>query len=168
MLFRNLQPGEAILHRNLRLAALRDSPQSFGQRYEEAINLPPSYWEDLTRTVTLPNTQIMILACEDNVPVGTAYGLNDRESPTIGHVGGMWVNRTWRRKGIGKMILEEILRWANDRPLSLLKLWAPMHEPGALALYRQSGFSETGQRRPFPVDADLEILEMSLELSIVN
>ena len=159
---RKLGAGEAGLHRELRLAALRDAPRSFSQRYRDAAASPDSYWEKLTRAVTPPRTQTMVLACRGDGGIGMAYGLDDAERPEVGHVGGMWVAPSWRGKGVGRALLAEVVEWGNGQGRTLLELWAPAHEAGALGLYRGAGFEETGRRRPFPADGRLEIVEMSL------
>ena len=48
-----------------------------------------------------------------------------------------------------------LLDWARERRLGRLALWAPAHSPAALALYRQAGFRETGNRKPLPANPAL-------------
>jgi len=148
------------LHRDLRLRALRDAPDAFGETFADAAARPTSYWETLTRSVTEPERQVMLLACEDDDVLGSTYGLLDRERSGTGRVGGMWVDPAWRRRGVGRALLQGVLGWARERGLSCLGLWAPAHSPAAMALYRQAGFQETGTRRPLPTNPSLQIVEM--------
>jgi len=152
------------LHRDLRLRALRDAPDAFGEAFADVVARPTSYWEALTRSVTEPERQIMFLACEDEDVLGSAYGLLDRERSETGRVGGMWVDPAWRRRGVGRTLLQEVFGWARERGLSRLGLWAPAHSPAALALYRQAGFRETGNRRPLPANPSRQIVEMESQL----
>jgi|SRR5882724_7039575 len=72
----------------------------------------PSYWEDLTRSVTESGRQVMVLAYEGNDVLGSAYGLRDRDRSEMGRVGGMWVESAWRRRGVGRALLENVRpRW---------------------------------------------------------
>lgn len=160
MLLRRLEPYEIDLHRELRLRALRDSPESFGETLAYVMARPPSYWENLTRSVTTPGPHVMYLACEDAGVVGTAYGLVDAEQAEAGRVGGMWVDPTWRRHGVGRALLREVFGWARERGFTRLGLWAPAHSPAALGLYHQAGFRETGQRRSLVTNPALEIVEL--------
>lgn len=164
MQVRTLEPHEASLHRQLRLRALRDSPGSFGETLEDTESRPLSYWEGLTKTVTVRGPYAMFLACEGESVLGSTYGLLDREKAGWGRVGGTWVAPAWRRRGVGGALLVAVLAWARERKLEHLGLWAPAHEPGAIALYEQAGFHETGYRRPLPTDAGLEIVEMVCKL----
>ena len=102
----------------------------------------------------------MVLACEGAHVVVVAYGLRARDSGAGGRVGGMWVDPAWRRRGVGRALLDAVLGWARESGFARLGLWAPAHRPAALALYRGAGFQETGRRRPLRAASALEILEM--------
>ena len=164
MHIRTLEPHEVDLHREVRLRALADAPEAFGVVVAEVEAQPMSYWEDLTRAVTGPGGQVMFLACEDDTVLGSAYGLLERDRREAGRVGGMWVAPAARRRGIGRALLHAVMAWARGRHLTHLGLWAPAHSPAAVALYRQSGFRETGRRGPLPHHPTLEIIEMVCEL----
>src|SRR3954470_18898315 len=94
---RTLEPHEVLLHRDLRLRALRDSPDSFAETATDAEARPPSYWEDLSRSVTTPGLHVMYIACRDEGVFGSIYGLRDPESRDAGRVGGLWVESAHRR-----------------------------------------------------------------------
>ncbi len=164
MQLRTLESHEVGLHRELRLRALRDAPDSFGETFAEAETRPLSYWENLTRSVTEPGRHVMFLACEGEAVHGSTYGLLDQERSDSGRVGGTWVEPSWRRQGLGRTLLEAVFAWARERKLKRLWLWAPTHNPAAIALYRQAGFHETGHRRSLPTNPALEIIEMMCEL----
>ena len=123
-----------------------------------------SYWEELTRSVTEPSPQVMVLAYEDQQVIGSAYGLLDRERADMGRVGGMWVEPAWRRRGVGRALLQEVFNWARGRGLTALGLWAPADSPSAIALYTRAGFQETGARRMLSLDPSRQIVAMKAEL----
>lgn len=166
MKIRRLEQHEMALHRDLRLRALRDAPDAFGETAAEAEARPPSYWEDLTRSVTQPGRHAMFLACEGNAIYGSTYGLRDRENTDTVRVGGTWVEPAHRRQGIGKALLQAVISWAREERFNRLRLWAPVAGVGALALYRQAGFKDTGHRRPLPTNTALQILEMECKLLV--
>lgn len=160
MHLRTLQSHEVNLHRALRLRALRESPDSFGETFADVAARSASYWEDLTRSVTEPGRHVMFLACDGEHVLGSVYGLVDRERREAARVGGMWVDPAWRRRGVGRALLQEVFSWARERGLGRLGLWAPAHSPAAFSLYRQAGFRETGNRRPLPTNPSLHVVEM--------
>ena len=157
---RRLDPHEVSLHRELRLRALREAPDAFGETFAAVAARPSSYWEDLTRSVTEPERHVMFLAHEGDDVLGSTYGLRERGKSDAGRVGGMWVDPGWRRRGIGRALLQQVFNWAREHGMIRLRLWAPAHSPAALSLYGQAGFRETGERRPLPTNPALQIIEM--------
>jgi GNAT superfamily N-acetyltransferase len=164
MHLRRLEPHEVSLHRELRLQALQEAPDSFGETFVDVAARPFSYWEDLTRSVTESGRHVMFLAYEGNNVLGSTYGLLDRDRSGAGRLGGMWVEPAWRRRGVGSALLQEVFNWAREHGLSRLGLWAPAHSAAALALYGQAGFRETGKRRPLPTNPCLQIVEMEAQV----
>ena len=164
MELRRLASHEADLHRTLRLRALRDAPDSFGEAYTDVAARPIGYWEELTRSVTEPGRNVMFLAREGHDVLGAVYGLLDRVRSDTGRVGGMWVEPAWRGHGVGRALLQEVISWGRERGLRRLGLWAPGHSPAAIALYTRAGFRNTGDRRPLPTNPALSIIAMEVEL----
>jgi GNAT superfamily N-acetyltransferase len=165
MKIRRLEPHEVSLHRELRCRVLRDSPDSFEDTACEVEPRPPSYWKDLTRSVTEPNRHVMFVAFEVETAVGTTYGLLDHERSDAARVGGMWVVPSQRRRGVGRALLTAMLAWARERGLKRVALWAPVSEPAAVALYCRAGFNDTGRQRLMPGNAALQLTEMEMQLS---
>ena len=85
-------------------------------------------------------------------------------SAEVGRVGGMWVDPAWRGRGVGQTLLRAVFDWARGRGLARLALWAPAHEPAAIALYTKAGFRHTGERRPLPSNVSRSIVAMEVEL----
>jgi ribosomal protein S18 acetylase RimI-like enzyme len=106
----------------------------------------------------------MFLACEGKAVCGSTYGLLDRAKSEVGRVGGMWVDPSRRRQGIGRALLQALFSWARERRLERLELLAPAANAGAIALYRGAGFRSTGRQRPLRAGADLQIIEMECPL----
>ncbi len=163
MRIRTLEPHEITLHRDLRLRALRDSPESFGETAAEAEARPFSYWEDLTRSVTEPDRHVMFLACESDAVCGSIYGLRDPEHGDAGRIGGTWVAPPHRRQGVGRALVHAVFAWARERGFQRLRLWVPSENAAALALYRHAGFRDTAHRRPLPTNTGLQLMELECE-----
>lgn len=164
MRIRTLGPGEVSLHREVRLRALRESPDAFGETAADAEAQPDSYWEDLTRSVTAPGRHVMFLACEGHAVCGSTYGLLDGERNGAGRIGGMWVDPSRRRQGVGRALLGAAFSWARQRRLDHLGLWVRASNASAIALYRGAGFVATGRQRPLRSDGGLLITEMECAL----
>jgi GNAT superfamily N-acetyltransferase len=165
---RKLEPHEVVLHRDLRLCALRDSPDSFADSATDVEAKPFSYWETLTRSVTEPRRHVMYLACDGDNNLGSIYGLRDSERRDMAGVGGMWVTPSHRRNGIGRALLEAALSWAYMHGFKHVDLWAPSANVAALALYQQAGFRETGRRRTLPTNDAIVIVELVRQVGVTK
>ena len=164
MHIRTLQPNEATLFREIRLRALAESPNAFGETLQQAQEQPNSYWEDLTDSVTQPNSHVMFLAEQAEQVTGFAFGLIDRKDVRIGHIGGMWVDPAFRASGIGYGLVAAILDWADRQKQNRLELWVTQGNAKAIRLYERVGFVDTGKRDVLPSNSSLQIIQMALEL----
>ncbi|HEX3853769.1 MAG TPA: GNAT family N-acetyltransferase, partial [Polyangiaceae bacterium] len=157
---RRLDHSEATLLRELRVAALEDSPREFGETLAEARDRSEQSWSDLA-----PSAYVAEL---DGRLVGMAFAFQDQTDPDTARVGGMWVAPSLRRAGVGLALLRAALSWARAQSKRRVRLWAI---PGAAAeaLYRRACFVPTGLERPFPGDASPRVLmEMQLNLETVE
>jgi RimJ/RimL family protein N-acetyltransferase len=59
---------------------------------------------------------------------------------------GMHVDRGWRGRGVGTVLLAAAIGWARDQGMHKLCLEVFPHNSAAIALYRRCGFVEGGQR----------------------
>ena len=165
MRIRRLESHEVDLHRDIRLRALRNAPDVFGEAAAEAEARPFSYWEDLTRSVTEPGRNVMFIACEGDTSWGSTYGLRDRENGNAGRIGGTWVAPAHRRQGVGRALLQAVFSWGREHGFDRLRLWAPAASTAALALYHQAGFADTGHRRSLPTNAAVQLVELECKLT---
>ncbi len=62
-----------------------------------------------------------------------------------GQIGRMAVVKDWRRRGVGKALLEGLVNEASKRGLAAVRLSAPVQ---ALEFYREQGFVPDGKIQP--------------------
>ena len=69
--------------------------------------------------------------------------------PASAHVAdlGLMVDVRWRRRGIGRALLERSVAWARARGIEKLELHVFPHNEPAIALYEAFGFRREGYRR---------------------
>lgn len=75
--------------------------------------------------------------------VGLMYVLDE------GYISNVAVSPEWRRRGIGDMLIEELLRMARAKKLSFVTLEVRESNLTAQALYRKHGFTEVGRRKKY-------------------
>ncbi len=150
------------LFREVRLKALKDSPDSFGQKYEEEIVKPLHYWQDLVDKVSPSSKNVAFLLFDTNKPIGIIFGF-DKESQK-GSFGGMWIDPDYRKQGLASKLVEKILDWAKGRGLKKMKLWNVDGNEAAEKLYRKYGFQPTGKQKPLESNPKFRISEFELIL----
>ena len=159
---RRLGVDEVDLLRSVRLRALADAPDAFGERYADIDGRDARYWTGLLRSLTDPGRNVMFVAEDDHeAPAGMAFGIRDRAHADIGHVGGMWVDPGHRRRGAAVQLTEAVVEWSRAEAFRQVVLWVTETNAPAIALYRRCGFAPSGARRPLPSNPSLSVIEMS-------
>jgi RimJ/RimL family protein N-acetyltransferase len=94
-----------------------------------------------------PNAAVFVAEASEGL-VGRLSVARDPH-PASAHVAdlGLMVAAPYRRRGIGRALLEQAVEWARQARVSKLELHVFPHNEPALALYRAFGFVEEGYRR---------------------
>jgi ribosomal protein S18 acetylase RimI-like enzyme len=89
------------------------------------------------------------LALDGETVVGWCDIMVGKAANGFGHVGrlGMGVRREWRRRGIGRQLVETCLRRASEAGLEKVELEVYPDNQAAVLLYEQFGFVAEGLRR---------------------
>jgi ribosomal protein S18 acetylase RimI-like enzyme len=134
-----LRQNDLPLFRALRLEALRQHPSAFGSSFEEEQG------SDLARMIgDSPNATFGGFV--ENILVATT-GLI--VSPKVkqrhkGHVVGVYVAPAWRRAGLARALLDEVILEARTNGLILLTLSVTAGNTAARLLYLRAGFEVYG------------------------
>jgi len=157
---RALQPEEVDLCRMLRLRALADAPNAFGERYNDAVHHTSDYWTKFIQSLTPPSKQRMFLACDGEVCSGSVFAMLDRKRERAGRVGGMWVDSKFRQQGIGLALLEAVFDWARENEFGEVWLWCEAGDNAAHRLYQKVGFVDSDNRDTTLEKIDKDLVEM--------
>ena len=140
---RRLLPADAALYRDIRLEALRLSPESFGSAYETE-NVHPVGWF----AERLAHGAAIIGAFRDGELAGIV-GFIAAQGPKQQHKGmlvGMYVRQQARCAGVGRLLVESALELAVQS-VELVQLAVVKGNEPACRLYRRAGFVEYGLER---------------------
>jgi len=160
---RRLAPEEWAVLRALRLAALTDSPDQFGETVLVASRRVAEEWSALTSTSTPGAASDTYVAEVDGVPVGMAFAIRDAVDASVGRLGGMWVAPNARGCGIGMALVTAVVDWARTGGKRSVRLWV-VPSSNADRLYRRAQFVPTGRQKPFPGDDARAVIEMQLNI----
>lgn len=152
-------------YRDVRLRALKESPEAFVAAHEEEIDYPEQRWRDRM------NRSRRILAERDGTAVGVvSVGQNETPEEGVGELFGLWVAPDQRGSGVARRLLEAAASQARDDDLRHLVYWVGTDNGRAVAFASSFGFRPTDSRRPMRIrgvdeaDEDAEETAMVLPL----
>ena len=144
-------------YRQVRLAALKESPEAFASTYDAEAEYDEEFWRlRLARSERL-------LASDGGDPIGIA-SLGQAEEDGVAELFGMWVTPARRGSGVAWRLTEAAAQHARAAGRRALKLWVSTDNGRAVAFFSSFGFRPTDQRRPMTTDAAVEELAMVLPL----
>jgi GNAT superfamily N-acetyltransferase len=144
--------------REVRLAALAESPTAFGSSLQRERGFDEDRWRAWARTAA------MFLAVDGESPVGIAAGVAGRSSLERKLVA-MWVDPTWRGRDTASRLMSSVIDWAGSDGAGRVTLWVAQGNEPARRFYGRWGFRFTGGTKPLPSNPALCIDEMGLDLS---
>jgi putative acetyltransferase len=99
---------------------------------------------------------LMLIAAEDGQLVGELSVRAVSSRRAVRHVAtlGMSVKHAYRRKGVGKALLEAAIEWAPSAGIKRIELYVYARNAPAIALYEACGFVVEGTRRGFIKEGD--------------
>ena len=153
-------PSNVSLFKAVRLRALQDTPYAFGSTYQQESQLTNSEWLKRVKRMN-GQTGIGFLAMDGETGCGIACSFLDQNDPTRAHLVSMWTSPAHRRGGVGRLLVDEVVKWAQRRNARMLLLMVTSVNQPAMRFYERLGFSTTGRTEPYPNDPAVIEYEMS-------
>ncbi|MET3698865.1 ribosomal protein S18 acetylase RimI-like enzyme [Bacillus oleivorans] len=140
-----LEDAQAILQIQKEVIAERDYLMSVPEEFNQTLDQQKNWIKKI-----LDNERETILVAEiDNEIVGwIAFLSNSRKR--LSHVGsfGIMIRKDYRERGIGRMLISELLSWAAHNPfIEKVSLGVFSTNTRAIALYKSMGFIEEGRKK---------------------
>jgi ribosomal protein S18 acetylase RimI-like enzyme len=159
----SIEPITALntfLFKAVRFRALQDAPHAFGSTYAKEAQLTDSDW---IKRVERWNGEsgAGFLAMDRDIACGIAGSFLDENDPRRAHLISMWTAPTHRQRGIGRLLVKEVLNWARSRNARILQLMVTSNNEPAICFYQRLGFARTGRTEPYPNDPAVIEYEMS-------
>lgn len=155
---RVLGAEEWALYREVRLAALADSPSAFGSTLRREREFSVHTWRERAAGGN-------VLVAERDGEVRGLVAVVPREGPLAGLVS-LWVRPDSRRHGTGHLLVGAAVDLARERGFSRVRLWVVGENAGAERLYTRHGFRPTGEVQP--LGGEEGPMEFAMELAMVR
>jgi GNAT superfamily N-acetyltransferase len=153
---RRLYVHDWPLYRDLRLAALRDTPDAFGSTLAREAAFPDAEWRGRLAAAAMSARDLPLVAEEEvGHAVGLAWVRVDSAEPHMATLYQVWVHPVARRRGIGQQLIEAAATWALAAGATSLALHVALGPNSALEFYRHVGFAEVGAPSPLRPGTDL-------------
>ena len=151
------EPSIIVLHpsrwqeaKQLRLEALKDSPESFATSYEDALSYADDLWIKRMEFAFQRDHAIGLYAEVDGVLVGmVGAGWSDRRKIRhVAEVYAVYVKPTHRGMGIGAVLMRRLLDELKALPqIKKVKLGVTASNEAAVTLYLRLGFEIVGRAK---------------------
>jgi len=160
-----VRPGDASVLKEVRLAALLDTPSAFGSTYAEEVTRTDEHWLHRALLASAGRDSTVFLAWMDGRAVGIVGGYRPDPATDAVELVSMWTAPEARRAGVGALLVRAVIDWATENDSSSISLWVTRGNAPAEALYESLGFRAMGAYKPLPSDPCKDELRMSLHLS---
>jgi ribosomal protein S18 acetylase RimI-like enzyme len=155
--------NKADLFKAVRLRALQDAPHAFASTYEQESKFSDAEWHARIERWN-GERGIGFLAMDSGEPCGLAGSLLDEADATRAQLVSVWTAPTYRRQGVGCVLVNAVIAWARSRKARVLRLMVTQTNEPAIRFYERLGFAMTGRTEPYPNDPALAECEMSLSI----
>lgn len=153
-------------YKDLRLAALAESPEAFGSTFAQESQRADAEWARRLAAGVHSGWDFPALAEIESLPIGLAWGRIEGSNPALANLYQVWVRPRYRRLGAGRLLLEAVIAWAIDRRAECLELGVACGDTPATRLYSRIGFVPVGQPEPLRPGAALLSQKMRLPLTM--
>jgi|GEM_PF-502782 len=166
VIIRALLPKDVELFRSLRLQALEDSPDAYVETLEGARDCD---WEARTGRLFVldPPISVAYVALVRDLPVAMiiAGHKDHNDSPFLA---AMWVHPDFRRRGIGRSLVDRALVFLSSTGQRYVSLWVTESHADVFQFYESLGFERTGAKSTLRSGSEITILEMARALSKIS
>jgi GNAT superfamily N-acetyltransferase len=160
---RVLQDDDWHAYREVRLAALQESPDAFLATYAEEAKQPEQYWRSCMVQAH------RLLAVRDGEPVGVASLEMIDGAPRSADFRDLWVTPKARNTGVASRLVQAAADQAIRDGCTKLYYWVSTENGRAIGFAINAGFRLTSQRRTTPIkNSEFGDQEIALVLSLAN
>ncbi len=157
-----VRPGlarDAFALREIRLEALADTPDAYGETYDECVA-----WSEATWATKAEQWNFYLAEVNGRV-VGMARGESHEAESDRRFLFAMYVSPSARGTDAARLLVDEVSAWAKAQGADALHLYVSNAVPRARAFYVKAGFVTTGSSVSMHRDESLVCDEMRRELT---
>lgn len=143
-----LEPAQWRTYRDVRLEALRDSPDAFGSTHASEAMRTDEDWSARLQSAARSGNDRAFLAFDGDTACGLVWCKLAAAEPGVADIFQMWVAPTSRGLGAGRALLQAALDWARSLGMQRVRLGVTDQDTPAMRLYLAQGFRPEGPKEP--------------------
>ena len=129
--------------RALRLAALKDTPDAFGAKYDDEVNKPISEWSDRLKNTT------WCFVVADGVDIGLlAVDRAEKDRNSDCWLSSWWVADEFRGQGVAQLMMDWVIKLSKENQWQIIGLGVWPENLRARSAYKKLGFVEADKPLP--------------------
>jgi RimJ/RimL family protein N-acetyltransferase len=161
MRIHTVQGGDWRAYREIRLAALKESPSAFASTWQEEASFSEARWKERALRSQDGEAGTITVAVDGTGRwVGLAGGYRPGDRGADAELISMWVAPASRGSGIGMELVSAVMTWTDGHQASTVGLWVNAANRPAMSLYERAGFIPTGESDKLPSDPDQTEIRM--------
>lgn len=148
IVIKSLKPDEWQKYREIRLEALKTNPLAFSNTYEDVIKFPDEKWRKQLKQSQKKAGTFFLFAFDGDKVIGMngVYWNNKPVTKHIAEIFGVFVNPKYRGQGIGRRLMEDIIKEIKKNPqFTKIKLGVNIKNAPAMKLYKSCGLKVVGR-----------------------
>ena len=150
IIYRKLKPTEARDFRRVRLECLQNFPDSFGTLYEDEVEKPKLYFEDLIEQDTPDVFFFSAFAGERLIGIAGFVRGNRTKTRHRGEIVSMYVNPDFHGQKVGENLLRALVKAAFElEGVEQIHLTVVADNAAAARLYERIGFETFGMQENY-------------------
>jgi ribosomal protein S18 acetylase RimI-like enzyme len=160
---RRIERDEWPTYRDVRLRALRESPEAFGSTFGIESVRPDHFWASRVSAASCSDKDAPFFAVDGGRVCGLAWCKRDPDDPGRANIFQMWVAPELRGRGAGRELLKAALAWAKDKGVRRVRLGVTVGNSPAYLLYTGFGFVPVGEPEPLREGSPFMVQYMECE-----
>jgi len=145
---RRLVTGEGELYRKVRLESLRESPDAFASKYEDALLRNEESWNSQADSSAEGSDRATYIVLGDQ-PCGLGAIYRDGNQSEVGELIQMWVSPDCRGSLVSRDLLDRLFDWASLNGFSRIKAEVERENARAIRFYHRYGFALSSEEASY-------------------
>ncbi|MCP4750725.1 MAG: GNAT family N-acetyltransferase [Proteobacteria bacterium] len=153
---REIELGDWLRFKRIRLEALLESPLAFGRTYDEESGMDDPQWKNRARRYIEDPDTLFLIGFDNATAMAMAGCFRDKKKKGVSNIYSLWLDPKLRGGDIAKKFLFMLEGWSATNGMPIMEGFVTENNRKARVFYKKSGFVETNERIKLRWDPSVE------------